>query len=380
MAQVLLTVSGVVAPDTETKIARGERPRADYFEIARAVGADIVDYAEARRRHPRLAPLLERLASPDLVLAWACFRARKHYQAILSDGEQVGLPLALLLKFLSPFGKRPAHAMIVHILSVKKKSLLVDLFGLHSHIDRFLAYATRQKQYIEQRWHVPAERAIFTPFMVDSQFFSPDQVTPQPTEPQTICAVGLEARDYTTLLQAVDGLPVRVVIAAASPWSKRSDETEGKYIPANVVVQRFSQFELRQLYADSQFLVMPLHNVEFQAGVTAILEAMSMARAVVCSRTPGQTDVVVEGETGSYVEPYNVAALRTLIQELLDEPERAERMGQASRARIEQGMNLDQYALRLNQIMQQLIAEHTAGGQQAAVAHVGTHGRKEGEA
>jgi hypothetical protein len=49
MAQVLLTVSGTIAPDTAERVSRGERPRADYYELARALGADVIDHAEARR-------------------------------------------------------------------------------------------------------------------------------------------------------------------------------------------------------------------------------------------------------------------------------------------------------------------------------------------
>lgn len=356
MAKVLLTISGSIAPDTAERIARGERPRADYYMLGQAMDADLIDYAEARRRHPRIGPLLERVGGPDLLLAWACFAARARYQAIFTDGEQVGIPLALLLKLAAPFGKRPRHLMIVHILSVKKKMLFFDLFGIQSHIDRFLVYATRQKEFIEQRWKVAPERVVFTPFMVDSQFFALGQVEPHPTEPPTICAVGLEARDYRTLLDAVDGLPARVVIAAASPWSKRSDETEGASIPQNVTVQRFSQYDLRQLYADSQFLVMPLHDVEFQAGVTAILEAMAMSRAVVCTRTPGQTDVVIDEQTGIYVPPSDPAALRSAIERLLASPGQTQAMGAAGRERIEQHMNLDSYASRLAQIVDQTLA------------------------
>jgi glycosyltransferase involved in cell wall biosynthesis len=204
-----------------------------------------------------------------------------------------------------------------------------------------------------QRWSVPPERVALSPFMVDARFFALDQV-PAPRGPRErplICAVGLEHRDYPTLLAAVRGLPVDLVIAAASPWSKRSDTTAGQEIPANVTVARFSQYDLRQLYADSSFLVMPLYNVAFQAGVTAILEAMSMSRAVICSRTPGQTDVIVEGETGLYVPPGDVPALRSAIEGLLARPADANagdggRLGQAGRRVIEQEMNLDLYVQR----------------------------------
>jgi glycosyltransferase involved in cell wall biosynthesis len=126
-------------------------------------------------------------------------------------------------------------------------------------------------------------------------------------------------------------------------------------------VQRFNQYELRQVYADSRFLVMPLFDVDFQAGVTAILEAMALERAVICSRTPGQTDVIVEGETGLYVPPGDVAALRQAIQRLLADPEEAERMGRAGRRVVEERMSLDRYVERLSAYVRQASEGHGQG-------------------
>jgi glycosyltransferase involved in cell wall biosynthesis len=347
MADVLLTVSGVVAPDVAEQVARGIRPRADYRELANAFGADVIDYAEARRSAGWFGRLLERAGGPDLALAWVCFRRRGRYRAIFTDGEQIGVPLAWFSKFVGAGTRGPRHLMIVHILSVKKKMLFFDRFGVQSHIDRFFVYSTWQKRFIESRWRIAPERVVFTPFMVDTRFFAPEQVTPNRDSTPLICSVGLEARDYPTLLAAVRGLDARVTIAAASPWSKRADSTRDQEIPENVTVRRFSQFELRQLYADSRFMVMPLHSVDFQAGVTAILEAMAMGRAVICTRTPGQTDVIVDGETGLYVPPGDAQALRAAIERLLADPQEAERMGQAGRRLVEQSMSLDCYIERL---------------------------------
>jgi len=288
------------------------------------------------------------------VLAYACFKLRRRYKLIFTDGEQVGLPLAALLKFAP--GRRPRHVMLVHILSVPKKMLFLDRLGVQSHIDRFLCYSTWQKQHIERRWHLPEERVPLIPFMVDQQFFSLSKVTPAELPRPQICAVGLERRDYPTLLKAVDGLSVEVVIAAASPWSKRNDSTQGQVIPQNVAVRKFTQYDLRQLYADSRFLVMPLENVEFQAGVTAILEAMAMERAVICSRTPGQTDVIVHGENGLYVPSGDPMALRAAIQELLDAPAEAARMGKAGLQLIEREMSLDRYVERIGSIVREELA------------------------
>ncbi|MEZ4867901.1 MAG: glycosyltransferase family 4 protein [Caldilineaceae bacterium] len=353
MSDVLLTVSGTIAPDITTQITQGARPQADYMAMAQRFNADLLDYTQAQQQGGRFGQWLEKMGGPNLLLAWCAFRRRHDYRVIFTDGEQVGIPFALLCKLGGRQGIR--HLMIGHILSVGKKMALVDLFALQRYIDIFFVYSSWQKHFIEQRWQVPSERVIFTPFMVDSAFFSPKAVVAQPR--RMICAVGLEFRDYPTLLAAVDGLDVEVVIAAASPWSKRADTTKAANLPANVTVRKFSQYELRQLYADSLFVVMPLYNVNFQAGVTAILEAMSMGKAVICSRTPGQTDVVVDQTTGLYVAPEDPQTLKNTIKVLLDNPQMAASMGVAGRQRVEQSMNLDCYTARLNHFVQQAIQQ-----------------------
>jgi glycosyltransferase involved in cell wall biosynthesis len=363
MNPVLLTVSGLIPADLETQIAQGTRPLTDYIALARAFNADLLDYARAREQGGLIGQLLEKTLGRDFMLGWACFQLRKRYKVIFTDGEQVGIPFAFFTKWLG-WGKRPQHLMIVHLLSVKKKMIFFDWFGIQSHIDRFLCYATRQVKFIEDRWKVPHGRAVFTPFMVDADFFSPTKVASNPQlsdsladlaqiQKPILCAVGLEFRDYPTLLEAVKGLEVHVVVAAGSPWSKRSDSTEGQNIPANVTVRRFTQFDLRALYAVSRFMVMPLLENDFQAGVTALLEAMAMERAIICSQTRGQTDVIVEGENGLYVPPGDPAALRAAIEHLLAYPKEAERMGKNGRKRIEEEMSLAHYVQRLNGYVQE---------------------------
>lgn len=363
MNRVLLTVSGVIPADIQAQVVGGARPEADYLAMARAFPADLMDYPAARRAGGWFGRFLERLGGPNLALAWACFRQRRRYPVIFTDGEQVGLPLALLF-LLAGGRRRPRHVMIAHLLSARKKVILVDLFRLHRQIDRFLTYSTWQQRFIRERWMLPDQQVVFTPFMVDARFFDPsratEQGTPEAFDPQgrpVICAVGLEFRDYPTLLEAVHGLDAHVVIAAASPWSKRSDTTAGKSIPKNVTVRRFSQYELRDLYAASRLVVMPLYSVDFQAGVTAILEAMAMERPVICSRTPGQTDIILAGETGLYVPPADPKALRTAIQELLSRPEHAARLGVNGRRRVLEWASLDCYLDRLQSILREFAPE-----------------------
>lgn len=343
MSRVLLTMSGTIPTDVRERIADGTRPRPDYVEMARAMDADLLDVPEARRRAGRVGRLLERVGGAPALLAWVCFRERKRYDAVFTDGEQVGLPLAALcrLTFRRPF----AHVMIVHILSAPKKVKLYKALGLGRFIDTMFVYSTWQQRFIREELGFAHDRVVFTPFTVDTTFFRPDAVTS--SGERMICSAGLELRDYPTFMEAVRGLDVRVVIAAASHFSKRADTTKGVDVPPNVEVVSLDYARLRQLYADARFVVMPLFDTEFQAGITTILEAMAMERAVVCSRTVGQTDTIVDGENGIYVTPGDVAGLRAAIVALLDDPERVARIGAEARRQVTAEADVEVYAERL---------------------------------
>lgn len=347
---VLLTVSGSIPADLDEQVAEGRRPRADYRLIAAATDADVVDVDRALSETRRIGRLLHRAGGAGLLLAWYAFRRRRRYEVLLTDGEQVGIPLAFLTRLCGRGGS--AHVMIVHILSVPKKALLIRAARLARQIDRYVVYCSRQGEFARNALGVPAERVVLSTFMVDTEFFSPGRS--DVARRRLISSAGLERRDYPTLMAAVERLDCAVVIAAASPWSKQHDSSGDRPLPANVEVRRLSLFELRDLYAASAFVVMPLHEVDFQAGITTILEAMSMGLAVVCTRTPGQTDTIIEGETGCYVPPADAAALRATIERLLGDPAEAERLGVNARRWAVEHADIAVYANRLGELVDEV--------------------------
>jgi glycosyltransferase involved in cell wall biosynthesis len=69
----------------------------------------------------------------------------------------------------------------------------------------------------------------------------------------------------------------------------------------------------------------------------AVLEAMAAGLPVVASAVGGIPEIVVDGETGLLVPPGNdPAPLAAAIRELLGDPERRRRMGEAGRRRVEE--------------------------------------------
>ena len=92
---ILLTVSGSIPADLEAEVAAGRRPRPDYVELARGLGADLIDREAARRTTGLIGRLLEAVVGADGLLAVVCFLRCGAYRLVISDGEQIGLPLAL---------------------------------------------------------------------------------------------------------------------------------------------------------------------------------------------------------------------------------------------------------------------------------------------
>ena len=84
------------------------------------------------------------------------------------------------------------------------------------------------------------------------------------------------------------------------------------------------------------------------------LEAMALAKPVVASRVGGTPEVVVDGETGLLVEPADPEALAQALAGMLRDRERAQRMGEAGRARVEALFDLDHSVDRIEALYEQV--------------------------
>jgi glycosyltransferase involved in cell wall biosynthesis len=199
------------------------------------------------------------------------------------------------------------------------------------------------------------------PYQVDTEFWQP---VPGVRQTNMICSAGLECRDYATLAGAVAPLNLQVQIGAASSWSRKDGNLNGASLPANVDVRSYSYRELRDLYTEARFVVCPLLDVDFQAGITLLLEAMAMSRAVIATRTEGQAGAIkgpiwrdgieawpadgppIEAASGIYVLPGDAAGLRAAIVYLLANPAIAGQLGGNGRAAAERDYTVEAFGRR----------------------------------
>jgi glycosyltransferase involved in cell wall biosynthesis len=340
MTRFAIVVASPVRPGEPEEIRTGRRPRRDYLELDRAIGATLINEDEPRGRTVRIVWRLLGRSAAHAVIA---FQRRSQYDVVHTLSEDVGLPLALLFKV---FRVRRGHVMVGHRLSPLKKRIFFRLLHVESHIDRVVVYSSPQLRHAVERLKLPPEKLELVLHPADHRFWAPNGSEAA----DTICSAGMEQRDYETLVEAVRGLPVRLVIAAASPWAK---QRRGRPIelPENVTQTRLAPAELRELYRTSRLVAVPVRDVDFQAGSLVMYEAMACGRPVIATRSRGQEDILKPGETGLYVAPGDAEGMREAIRSLLGDPDRAEGMGRRAREVVAEGLNLDRYVARLSEIL-----------------------------
>lgn len=334
--------------EIERQAAAGLRPRVDYVLLARRLGADVIDGAHMATRAGPVARALARgggMIAGQLAEVWG---RRRHYAHILAWGERRGLPLALLLGLERT---RPDLVMVASCPARPRRAALLRDLRAHRPLRAISLESSAQLEIAACELRVPRAKLRLGLPGVDELFWRPAG----PPEGSLICSVGAEARDYPTLLAAVRGLGLRLAISAGGIVASAPAGTAPggpASLPANVTLcPRLSWPELRGLYSRASFVVIPTFDVDYNAGITAICEAMAMGRAVIATASRGQVDYLRGGESGLLVPPGDATALRTAITFLAAHPGVAERMGMAGRRQIEAHHRLDGYVARLEALV-----------------------------
>jgi glycosyltransferase involved in cell wall biosynthesis len=314
------------------------------------LNADLLD-ERFLRNVPGIRRLLYKLLPGPVCQVLEALIVKENYAAVISWADRLGLPFALLLKLT---GSRVPYVMLSSWISQAKKMWLWKM--VHPHIDRLVLWSSVQKDFALNVLHVPPWKVTLLKGRVDQKFWRPMEC-----ETDMICSVGSEMRDYATLIEAMRGLNIDCHIAVGSQRDIMPPTIKAIWkavpLPQNITVGKKSSSELRALYARSRFVVVPLLPTDTDNGITCILEAMAMGKAVICSRTKGQVDIIQEGQTGIFVPQGDSKALREAIRSLWDNPGEAERMGREGRKWVEQYHTLDKWVNDVKRVVKEVIAE-----------------------
>jgi glycosyltransferase involved in cell wall biosynthesis len=333
--------------ELERQARVGERPRKDYVELARLLGADVMDDEYLSLRATPLARTIARRASRPAAQAVEGFLAGGHYDHICAWSDRIGVPLA----FLHKLARLDRDLVLISSwLSAPKPAFMLRELGVHTHLRAIVSYSSQQNRIAATRLGIPADKLRLALQPVDERFWRPETTA----SGTLICSVGISGRDYETLFDAVRHVSVELRLAVGGgelPARALERRLERAGPPPNVTIGHYRALELRRLYGAARFVVVPLQDMEYDAGVTALCEAMSMGKAVIVTRTRGQIDLIEDGVQGIYVPPRDPRALRAAIERLIADPGEAERMGRAGRALVEERHTLTGYVTQLAKIV-----------------------------
>src|SRR5581483_5398797 len=210
--------------------------------------------------------------------------------------------------------------------------------------DRVVAVSGRMREDILRHFAVDPARVVVIHNGIDPDRFRRterrDALARHGVREPYVLFVGriTDQKGIFDLLAAAPRLPagVQVVLCASAPDTPEIEARLRAAVPRHPNVVWIDAMvpveEVVQLYSHASVFACPSIYEPF--GLIN-LEAMACETAVVASRVGGIPEVVVDGETGVLVEPGDAPALAAALRALLDDPDRAARLGRAGRARVE---------------------------------------------
>lgn len=313
----------------------------------------------------------------------AVYRARQHIE-ITSSGFS--------LSAVAPFRALVGWADVVHYHFPWPFADLLDLFAqvrkpklvtYHSDIvrqrglllfyrplmKRFLASADRiiatSPAYADSSQTLQAYRhkLEIIPLGLDADAY------PEPTHAQAQSIAARFGQDYflfvgvlryykglDTLLEAVAGAPLRVVIAGDGPEGARLQQLAHERSLSNVHFAGIvSDADKVALIRNCRAIVFPSNARSEAFGIT-LLEGAMLGRPLICTELgTGTTYINQHNQTGLVVSPNDAVALRQAMLMLAADRESADRLGQAARARFQQLFSSRLLGTRLAGLYRQLV-------------------------
>jgi glycosyltransferase involved in cell wall biosynthesis len=208
---------------------------------------------------------------------------------------------------------------------------------------------------------LPEDKNYYLPYGIDYDFFNKsdgEEIDKTSKSERYIFSSGRDiGRDYKTLIEAVKGLPVKLLIATLP--RNLNDVTEW---PLNVSVAQFDQTQMAALMKGSEFIVIPTISESKLVGSDcsgqyALLRSMTCGKAVITSARSTLVEYFTSGQHGLTVKPENVAELRESIMLLWNDPAKARAMGKAGQVKIKNQFTMEIFSRKLSNIFHEVASK-----------------------
>lgn len=271
--------------------------------------------------------------------------------------------LLSLLRVLGIFRKPIVVAMHHPLRNTLKNRLSIKGY------DKILCLSNRIKEYFKDRFDGCEEQLEVLEWAFDLPFYDQNRVKNDSSikdESGFILSAGHTRRDYNTLAKAFSEInyPLRIYCSEKTALNIPK-------LPTNVEVHygkvlgrhALSYRDLIQEYEEAYAVAIPLDIPSDKAdsitlvGVTSLLEAMTMGKAVVMNENK-QIGIDIEKEgIGIWAEQGDVQSWQRAISYLLAHPQETKKMGNRGRCLCENKYNLELFSSRLARSLKDVLSE-----------------------
>lgn len=285
-----------------------------------------------------------------VMYVWVSFKAlclSEKYDVITAWQPVCGLFLSLFYRML---GIKPSSLIIQNFIYNQKPSQYYESLRFAfvklalSKIDYITVFTHAEIGRIAGLFDFPKERIFCIP-----QGVSPDNnfrpIPIEKTQPY-IFAAGMSLRDYGTLIEAVRDISAKVVIVC------QKQNLRGLDLPPHVEPHiNLWGDKVKELRRNARLVVVPLLEEQVSSGQYDILYAMSEGKAVIATKTVASVEHITDGYDGCLVPCRNAQVLKVKIQNLLDRPEEAARLGNNARKTFLEKFTSDVYQTKMTDLM-----------------------------
>ena len=279
-----------------------------------------------------------------------------NYDVVLTV-KGAGVFLALMRFFLR--WKKPC--LLVVMWRVGSNSMLDPFIKriVRTYVDKIICVSSVQKRIFARQLKVPENRIEYVPLGIDTNFFKPEI---NPVDDFILC-VGDADRDDETLIEAVRDLPIKLIrisdeskiletLKSKLEVGSRSSNLKEKFL----LLHGVPDLQLKELYAKSTIVVVPIcHQSNQPAGLTALLEAMAMGKAIIITRGLATQDYVIDRENAILVDSCDAYQLKNEMLWLLTHSLECKKLGKNARKSVEEKFTMARSAEKLANLLQNTV-------------------------
>lgn len=198
---------------------------------------------------------------------------------------------------------------------------------LIKNIDYIVYLAPTEREYFINTFHFSADKQQFIPFAINTECYEKgerEQVTG--IDFPYLLSVGNDVhRDIDLLIEIANELEgkIKVVFASNNPEFKEKAKT-----CSNLYVVTGNLKQIRWLYEQCLFAILPLKYNEHVSGCTTILEAGAIKKTIIVTEIPGIEAYLQDGVTGLLTREGNLQEFIEKINSLIDNPSIREDLGE----------------------------------------------------